>query len=85
MPWEPEIGRRARRELERLPERDRAAVETAIARLADDPGSVDPAKLGGRGDEWRMRVGNWRVIVELDNTNGVIRILRVLRRTSTTY
>jgi mRNA interferase RelE/StbE len=84
MPWQRELARRAIRDLERLPDRDRGAVEAAIDRLVADPGSVDLAKLAGQ-DQWRMRVGNWRVFLELDNAVGQIRILRVLRRTSTTY
>ena len=50
----------------------------ALDRLAENPGSVDIAKLGG--NEWRLRVGSWRVRFEMDNRAGVLRILRVLPR-----
>jgi len=85
MPWRRELARRAIRDLDGLPDRDRVAVEAAIGRLVADPSAVDLVKLGGSRNEWRMRVGNWRVFVELDNAAGQIRVLRVRRRTSTTY
>ncbi len=84
MPWQRELARRAIRDLEGLPDRDREAVEAALDRLVANPGSVDLVKLRGSEREWRIRVGNWRVFIELDNTVGMIRILRVRRRTSTT-
>ena len=85
MPWRRELARRAIRDLDGLPDRDRVAVEAAIGRLVAAPSAVDLVKLGGSRNEWRMRVGNWRVFVELDNAAGQIRVLRVRRRTSTTY
>lgn len=80
MPWELIVAPRARRDLMQLAARDRDAVRTALDDLSDDPGRVDIAKLRGRPNEWRLRVGRWRVILELDNTTGTIRALRVLPR-----
>ena len=37
-------------------------------------------KLGGADDEWRLRVGRWRVLLDLDNQTGVITITRILPR-----
>ena len=48
--------------------------------MADDPGTSDIRKLGGRRGEWRVRVGRWRVTLELDNEAGVINVTRVLPR-----
>jgi hypothetical protein len=42
-------------------------VEVAIDRLVADPGSVDLLKLRGVPNTWRMRIGNWRVFLELGN------------------
>lgn len=80
MPWSIEITRPARRDLAGLSKRDRTAVGRAIDRLGQDPSAVDLAKLTGREGEWRLRVGRWRAILELDNAAGLIRILRVLPR-----
>lgn len=80
MPWELEVAPRAGRDLVTLAARDRDAVRAALDRLRDDPGMADLAKLSGRPNEWRLRVGRLRVILELDNASGTIRALRVLPR-----
>ena len=52
---------------------------TAIARLVSDPRSAELRKLKGR-PESRLRVGDWRVILELDVDERTIIIERVLPR-----
>ena len=37
-------------------------------------------KLHGRNDEWRLRVGDWRVILTFDHPNNAITIWQVLHR-----
>jgi mRNA-degrading endonuclease RelE of RelBE toxin-antitoxin system len=63
-----------------LARRDRTMagrISAAVDRFAEsDVGDV--AKLAGRADEWRLRVGTWRVIFTLDV--GTVVILRVLAR-----
>jgi mRNA-degrading endonuclease RelE of RelBE toxin-antitoxin system len=54
-------------------------VLTAIARLVSDPRSAELRKLKGR-PESRLRVGDWRVILELDVDERTIIIERVLPR-----
>ncbi len=54
-----------------------------LDRLSMDVGSTDIGKLAGRRGEWRIRVGRWRVILELDNTAGLINVARVLPRKDT--
>ena len=49
-------------------------------RLAQDVGSADIRKLSGRTGEWRMPVGRWRVMLELDNRAGLIVVTRILAR-----
>jgi mRNA interferase RelE/StbE len=80
MPWSLHVTRTARKDLSNLPAREREAVRDALDRLALDPVRTDFRKLAGRGNEWRLRVGRWRVIVEMDNAAGLLRILRVLPR-----
>lgn len=74
------MTRPARKDLEDLAARDRRAVGLALGRLVDNPAAVDLAKLSGQGAEWRLRVGRLRVILELLNEDGRIRVLRVLPR-----
>jgi mRNA interferase RelE/StbE len=80
VPWQILVTPNARRELRDIPARDRAAIAEALDRLVDSPGSVGVRKLTGRSNEWRLRVGRWRVIFEFDNPQGTIRVLNVLPR-----
>lgn len=52
---------------------------TAIERLASDPHSAALRKLTGR-TESRLRVGDWRVIAELNIAQRTIVIVRILPR-----
>ena len=80
MPWRLALTRRAERDLADLPPLERAAVERALSRLLSDPSGSDLRKLAGRDDEWRLRIGRWRAILQLDTATGMITVLRVLAR-----
>jgi mRNA-degrading endonuclease RelE of RelBE toxin-antitoxin system len=64
---------------ERLDVRTRERIVAAIDRLATT-GHGDLNRLHGRDREFRLRVGDWRVLLTLDPDTGNIVILRVLRR-----
>ena len=78
-PWSVEFERRADRDLGRLDPQVRQRVLAAIERLASDPRSAGLRRLSGRAES-RLRVGDWRVIVELDIPARTIIIQRVLPR-----
>jgi mRNA interferase RelE/StbE len=78
-PWSVEFERRAARDLERLDPQVKQRVLTAIDRLAHDTRSAALRRLSGR-PESRLRVGDWRVIVELEIATRTIVIMRVLPR-----
>ena len=54
-------------------------VGQAIARLAET-GQGDLKRLRGEPREWRLRVGDWRVRLDLDAGAQLITVLRVLPR-----
>jgi mRNA interferase RelE/StbE len=69
----------ARREVRRLDPQIKRRVEAALDRVASDPDSSQLRKLAGR-PELRLRVGDWRVLVELDRSARVLVVHRVLPR-----
>ena len=73
------VGRRAKKELERIPKPDRRRVVEAIHRLDENPhaGSVLTGELRGLR---RIRVGAWRVLYEVDDEASVVSILRAAHR-----
>ena len=80
MPWRVRIAHRADRDLARVPPTEARRVLAAIHRAALDPGSAQLTKPEGSGNRWRLRVGNRRVLLELDDHAGLIIVTRVLDR-----
>ena len=79
MAWRIEFHRAAERELETLAHEAARRIlrflNDRIARL-DDPRSIGEAFKGSeRGDFWKYRVGDYRVIASIDD--GAVRILVV--------
>jgi mRNA interferase RelE/StbE len=83
--YELQVERAARKDLERLPDQDYRRIEAVIDRLAEDPRPRGTRKLRGPAGRWRMRVGNYRVVYAVFDQERLVKILRVLRRTTTTY
>ena len=69
----------ARRDIRQLDSQVKHRIEMALDRLAADPRSSELRKLTGR-PELRLRVGDWRVLVELDRSAHAIVIHHVLPR-----
>ncbi len=51
----------------------------ALDRLLERDPSVDLRRLRG-SDEWRLRVGDWRVRLQLDFDGRVVIVVRILPR-----
>lgn len=70
---------RARQDLKRLDPPVRHRIVDALDRLTGEPAVGDVVRLCGR-DEWRLRVGDWRVRFARDPDTGTVNVLRVLPR-----
>jgi len=79
-PWRVLITPRAERDLERVPGAEHGRVVEAIDSLDSGLGHGDLRKLRGSDDEWRLRVGRWRIRFRPDFAEHVIVVLRVLPR-----
>jgi mRNA interferase RelE/StbE len=78
------LDRRAQRELDRVPEPDFSRVAAALLQLEDNPRPPGCRKLRGM-DGWRIRVGNWRVIYHINDSQHLVTIVTVKRRREDTY
>ncbi len=74
------LAARARRDFKRLDPPVQRRISNALDRFAADPTTGDVVKLAGSDDEWRLRVGDWRVRFTRDRSLKVIQVLRVLPR-----
>jgi mRNA interferase RelE/StbE len=77
--WRVEFSNRAARDLRQLDPQVRRRVIDSLEGLVSHPPRGDVVRLRG-SDEWRLRVGAWRVRFERDDTVRVIYVLRVLPR-----
>ena len=60
--------------MEKLPVEVYDRVDSAILELADDPRPPGRTRLRGR-DEWRIRVGDYRIVYGRDAERHVVEIL----------
>jgi mRNA interferase RelE/StbE len=74
----------AQRQLKRLPPGAAATLRGPILALGLDPRPPGATKLAG-SDFWRLRVGDLRVIDAVDARAKVVVVLRVARRSESTY
>lgn len=73
------ILRSAQRELAKLPSPVYERVRDAILELSENPRPVGCLKLRGR-EGWRLRVGEYRVIYEIDDREGTVTVLHIGHR-----
>lgn len=73
------ILRRAQRELQRIPQEGYDRVREAMRGLAHNPRPTGCLALTGRTG-WRIRVGDYRVIYEIDDGQHTVTIVHVGHR-----
>jgi mRNA interferase RelE/StbE len=77
--WTVVLTGSARRDLRRLDRRVAVRIIEALERLATT-GQGDVQRLRGTTDEWRLRVGEWRVRFRYDTAADTIEVLHILPR-----
>ena len=75
-----EIKSSVRKELEALPDAVLARVTHKIDLLAHTPRPTGCLKLRGYKDQWRVRVGEWRVLYVIDDAAKVVNVTRIAHR-----
>ncbi len=78
-PWSVRFARAAEKDMNRLDPQVGRRVIRAIRGLAEDPDKGSLRRLTGRLES-RLRVGDWRVILETDHETRQVFIVRVLPR-----
>jgi mRNA interferase RelE/StbE len=82
--WKIEFDPAALKELKKLdPPIARRIISFLRERVAsvDDPRAIGQALAGGTlGDYWKYRVGDWRIIVKIEDKKMLVLVLRVGNR-----
>ena len=70
----------AQKELDALEDGVFRRIDRKIVALAENPRPAGCKKLKGHRDQWRIRVGDWRVIYFVDDSAKCATITRVAHR-----
>ena len=75
-----EVKPSARKELERFPDHLIARIVPRLENLALNPRPPGCKKLQGGDNEWRIRVGDYRVVYTIDDANLLVEVTRIRHR-----
>ena len=78
--YEVYLERAAERDLRRLSEETFHRIVPSIRALAEDPRPPGCRKLTGSDNDWRIRIGDYRVIYEIDESEKAVRVFRIRHR-----
>lgn len=80
MHYELLIERRAEKDLKKLDANLFSVVAEKIKPLSENPHPPGSRKLSGSQNDWRIRIGDYRVLYEIDTKSRTIKIMRVKHR-----
>lgn len=80
MTYAVEFTSAAARQVKKLPRPARDRVVDAIRDLADDPRPAGATKLTGEQTAWRIRIGTYRVIYEIEDAALIVTVVRAAHR-----
>ena len=75
-----EIKQSAQKELDALDDAVFIRIDRKILALADNPRPAGCKKLKGYKDQWRLRVGDWRVLYIIDDASKRVSLTRIAHR-----
>jgi mRNA-degrading endonuclease RelE of RelBE toxin-antitoxin system len=68
-----------------MPAADRRRALAVLDAMEQDPFSSDIIRVKGHPVAWRRRVGDWRILFDIEAEKRRVLVYDVVRRTSTTY
>ena len=70
----------AERAWRKLPSEIRPRINRALLALENDPRPHGVAKLRGHANRWRVRIGDYRVIYQINDATNTVEILHIAHR-----
>ena len=70
----------AAKDIERLPATVQRRVLQRLAQIQANPGLPGCAKLAGAPNTYRVRVGSWRIVYEIDDAQHIVYVTIVAHR-----
>ena len=85
MRWDLHVAGPARRQLERMPAKDRARILAVFVAMSEHPFQGDIQHLKNQLSAFRRRVGDWWILFDPDPDRHLVVVTAIERRTTTTY
>lgn len=86
MPYAVQWTRNATKQASKLPQPERVRIVDAVGQLADWPNcTLDIKPLQGHAHQYRLRVGRYRVLFDVETGVRVVRVEQVRKRDERTY
>lgn len=80
MPYRVLLGSAAERDRRKLPPEIRSRITQALLALEREPRPSGVAKLSGAANSWRIRIGDYRILFEVDDEVQTVLVLRIAHR-----
>ena len=77
--WTVNVDEYVDRKLRKIPNPDKRRIQQAIFDLENGPEGLDIKPLSGRSG-YRMRVGGWRLLMDIDNEQKIVYIYMLASR-----
>lgn len=74
------LERAAERDLKRLSTEDFRRIVKHLKALADDPRPPGCRKISGSKNDWRVRVGPYRILYEINKGAKTVKVMRIIHR-----
>ena len=78
--YEVYLEQTAERELKRLSVQNFHRIITQIKTLAENPRPSGCHKVFGSKSDWRIRMGDYRIIYEIDKKTKTVKVMRIRHR-----
>ncbi len=78
--YEITVSKSALKELQKLPKEANNKIIPSISKLANNPRPTGSKKLKGSNSNWRIRVGNYRIIYAIDDEILIVDIRKIGHR-----
>lgn len=80
MPYQIEFSRRAEKQFEDLPQQIQQRIRPRIDALAEDPRPPGVKKLEETENQYRLRVGDYRIVYEIQDAILLVILVRIGHR-----
>ena len=74
------LERAAQQDLKRLSADHFNRIVTSVKGLAENPRPGNCRKLSGSENDWRIRVGDYRVVYEINDKQKIVNVMRIRHR-----